>query len=500
MKTTPLTQATRRQLLAGSAAAALCPSLALAQPDSALRGITVLYRREETDALTRLEVAPQSAAAQLEEEFSRAGMKVYQPSPEAYRILDQGPEMVVNFDANAGASIVFAVAQSKRPRPGDMMIVEVRVRAKVFIGPTILVTGAQAEGVGKVIVTTPGPDGERRGLEEAARAGAREAAAKILPRLKALSAADIEARMHPVPSVVAGGTVVSVPRPQATQPVVADPNAPLPPPKRRFALLVGVSDYTRVNKQVAGEFKMGNLPGVAIDINNLYESMQKLGFEKGRIKRLENAEATSANVRKHLMTLAGELEPDDLVLVAFSAHGASREYSMSGYGLPILDDFRGTSDANAIDFWQVQALVGQLPANQVVLMVDTCHSGGVANRMPRLTIQANGNPTVSSGTVVPEPARMAADVGDPNRHYLVLAAAQPDELSLEASPNGGLFTSTLLRALRGGAGKQPVSQVFQGQVVTEVVEASQKMCRKMGGCKVQTPVLAYSGRGNMIRL
>jgi hypothetical protein len=216
-----------------------------------------------------------------------------------------------------------------------------------------------------------------------------------------------------------------------------------------------------------------------------------------------NAQATSGALRQQLMELAASTQEDDLVLIAISAHGAPKDFGPSGFGLPVLADFAGQGDANALDFWQLQSLCGNLPARRIVLVVDTCHAGGVAKLMPSAVVTAQGV-EVRSGNVSPEPDAMTraarASAALATRHFAVLAASQPEEKSLEDPPNGGLFTSRLLRGLAAGKGSLPLEAVFREHVQKQVIETSKVLCKGGGECTVQTPIFAFSGRGNMIRL
>ena len=149
----------------------------------------------------------------------------------------------------------------------------------------------------------------------------------------------------------------------------------------------------------------------------------------------------------------------------------------------------------------MQALVAGLPAGQVVMVVDTCHAGGAAKAMPSLVVSGDGV-KLRTGTVTPDPAKLTSGPGfgaESGRHFAVLAASQADELSLEDPPRGGLFTSRLLAALASAKGEKPLGQVFAEQVKPVVLKDSEALCKR-SGCRQQTPMFAYSGRGNLIRL
>ncbi len=419
----------RRSLLGWLGAAPLLGTtglLAVGAADAAVPTdtITVLYRAEGgANAPVRLDPAVQTATLALEEEFTKRGFRVLQAPPQVHAVLDQGPEVIVTFDPQAGFSMVFSLYRDVRPMGGsDKGIAEVRIAARVFVGQSIV---SPDEGRGQMMLDLS-PDtrafGERRAYDLAARKAAAELCDRTARRLRALSPADLQALAQPVPMVLPSGQVVAAPpRPApapAPAPVAAPaPAGPLPPPARRFALLIGVSDYEPV-RQRGKNISPGNLPGVADDLRNLATALKGYKFPADQIKTLANAEATSTNVRAELMKLAGQVQADDLVLIAVSAHGAPKNFGPSGYGLPVLSDFAGATDPTALDFWQMQGLVANLPAGRVVLL----------------------------------------------------------------------------------KGEAPLEQVFKDHVQPVVLRDSEAICKKSRQCKVQTPLFAYTGRGNMIRL
>lgn len=477
--------------------------------------VTVLYRREQADAPPRSDAIVQAATLALENEFLKQGLKLVQPDAKTYALLDQGPTMVVTFAADAGFSFVFSLSRSVRPMPSsDMAMADVRLSARVFVGRSILVAET---GNGRMAANLGGGArefGERRAQEQAAERAATDLVGKVARQLKALDANQIQAMVWGLPAGTAVSGGQALPATSGTHAAVqVQPNmaagqaaledGPLPPPARRFALVVGVADYGPVRARLRPQMEPGDLPGVAQDVRTMVGSLQKMGFEAGNIGTLLDGQATSAALRQQLTALAGRVQEDDLVLIAISAHGAPKEFGPSGFGLPVLSDFAGPTDATALDFWQLQSLVGNLPARRIVLVVDTCHAGGVAKLMPSAVVSSRGV-SVRSGTVVPEPDQltraMQVNPTQANRHFAVLAASQPEELSLEAKPNGGLFTSHLMRGLAAAGGQKTLETVFREQVQQQVMQASTQICQRLGECKVQTPVFAYSGRGNLIRV
>jgi hypothetical protein len=492
--------AKRRQVLQAIASTAVLPELAFAQSGGARTDlITVLYRKENTGAPNRADPSVAAATRALEAEFLKLGLRVLQPDARSYELLDKAPNMVITFAPDAGFSLVFSLYGNVRPRPAsDMVMAEVRLEARVFVGRSIL---AAETGTGRMAATLTAATkefGERRSLEQAAEKAAAELAGRIATQLKALTPERMQQLMQAPPPLIAGAKAVQL----APEPPPPDPQAPLPPPRRKFALLVGVSNYAAVRRRLP-EWSVGDLPGVDADLKNMGRALRGMGFAGDDITTLLDGQASSGGVRQELMKLAARTQEDDLVLIAMSCHGGDKDLCPSGFGLPVLSDYGGPGDANALDFWQLQSLVANLPARRVVLVVDTCHSGGVAKMMPSAVITASGVQT-SKGKGSPEPAAMAAaaqaNAALATRHIAILAASKPEELSLEDPPNGGLFTSRLLRGLNASKGQQSLEQVFVQHVEREVIETSRPLCKRIGECKEQTPMFAYSGRGNMIRI
>lgn len=479
--------------------------------------ISVLYRKDRPDAPTRLDPAVQAATLTLENDLGQRGLRVLQPSAATYELMDRGPAVVVSFAPDAGFSMVFSAMRSTRPMAGmDKIIGEVILRARVFVGHSIVL----AEEARGTMAADARPEvrefAEKRSLEQAAQSAARRLADTVARRLLALTPADVDRYSQLVPGKVSGTAVAlpttqapaPAPAPVAAPPVSPPPASPNPPateawpaPRKRFALVVAVSDYSAVRARM-GSAGPGDLPGVAVDRRNLQAGLKGLGFLPENITVLADAQATGAAVREHLGRLVATATPDDLVFIAFAAHGAAANFAPSGFGMPVLSDFTGRPGDGALDFWQLQSLVGNLPARRTVLVVDTCHSGGVTGMMVNVVVSSRGL-ALQPGTVSPEPERIAqaqAKSGPDGNAFAILAAARPEESSLEDGGGGGLFTTHLLKALAARRGQMPLEQVFREHVEKQVITESRTMCQRMRTCTVQTPMFAFKGAGNMIRL
>jgi hypothetical protein len=475
--------------------------------------ITVLYRRESDKAPNRLDPAVQAATLALESEMINRGLKVLQPTAELYALMDKGQAVVVTFAEDAGFSMVFSAYRDLRPSPGqEGGVAEVRLQARVFVGRHILVAD---EGRGQMY-TRLDPEtrefGERRAMELAARRAAADLSTKAVQRLRALSQADIDA-LVPRPGSPTTGSELAPPPGAAPMPapaaaaapapaaaaVAAAPSAPagpLPAPRRRFALVIGMSDYSSVRAN--GQPGVNDLPGVARDTRFVVDSLKQLGYAENDTLVLRDAQATGALVRSAMKKLASLVGPDDVLLLFISAHGADKEYSYSGYGMPILADYRGGKETGELDFWELQSMAKNLQG-RVVWVNDTCHSGGAATGVASVVVSSRG---VGSGGEVRGPDAGTVARGTGGQSFAILTACGPQEISWEDG-EGGVFTTRLFRALRKSGGQVPLARLFTEGVQRDVIETSRVLCQRDKSCAThpqQTPLFAFGGSGDQISL
>lgn len=548
----------RRQLLgwaAGASALAALPATpAAAQAPGGV--VTVLYRRESPQAPSRTEPVIQAATMALEKEFIERGYRVVQPTAEIYSLLEQGQGVVLTFAEDAGYSLVFSAYADMRPVPGrEAGIGEVRLAARVFVGRNIL---AAEEGRGMQetrLEPAVREFGTRRAFEVAARKSAADLAEKTHGQLASLSPQRLAELLGPKPAAAATAQVVVLPGPLAppglpggSAPAVSAPPAlpsaapapkpaappppapapPAPPPpappaptpqapaviappapapaappvpaelgpvRNRHALVIGMADYAPMRSAL--NFPIGDLPGVAKDTQHVLNSIGKLGFQSDRVTTLSNKDATGAAVRGAIKSLAGRIGEQDLVLIYIAGHGADKDQSLTGFGMPILADFR-PGDPNTLDYWELQSFVKNL-RGRVVWVNDTCHSGGAATNVNSVVVSSRG---VRAAPNVRGPdAQTVAVNAAPGQDFAILTACSPSELSLETA-EGGLFTTKLFNDLVAARGKLPLQRIYSDSLSRHVIDTSRTLCRAAGDpCAKnpqQTPVMAFNGRGNLI--
>lgn len=498
----------RRDVLSGFGGASmlLCAPKVLGQVRSDT--ITVLYRAATPSAPNRLDPAVQAALLALEEEFLARGLRVLQPKPDVYAVLDKGPSVVVTFADDAGFCAMVSAYRNLRPQPGqEMGIAEVRLQVRVFVGRHTL---AALEGRGQMATRIDAASrefGERRATELASRRAAADVAEKIATKLKDLSPAQIQELIRRAPSPSMQVAEVSLPELSApsTPPSAGGfQSAPAPgqsaveaaaPVGQRYALLVGVSDYPSL-KGPARE--QSALPGVAKDMENMKATLLHLGWDAKRIVSLVEEQATGANVRGVLKVFQRHVQKDDLILVFVSGHGAPKNHSLSGYGRPILADDTGAEDPSTMDFWELQSLVRNLACDRSVFVIDTCHAGGAATKLESVTVGASA---VTAGPALAGPSGASmAKLGDQAKHLAIVTASRADEVSGDL-PTGGLFTLTFLSALRAAKSSEPLGRVIAQRVAPAVIEQSRETCRRRGPqCRFpqQTPEIHFTGQGSQI--
>jgi Caspase domain len=502
----------RRQLLGlvsatplAAGLAAWAPAAQAAQAPVPTDLITIMYRRESEQAPARTEPVVQAATLALEREFKKRGLRVLQPTAEVYKLLDQGQGVVLTFAPDAGFSLVFSAYADVRPVPGqEAGIGEVRLATRVFVGRHILVAD---EGRGQMFTRLEPAVrefGMRRALELAAQKAATDVADKAMSQLRDLT----PERINELAGVPPGSapTAQTVPLPQALKPVSASALSaapmrpvtavPLSAPRNRYAVVVGMSNYAgvRAANKHAG---ITDLPGVAKDTTFVVDSLGKLGFASERITVLRDSQATGTALRSVIKSLAAQVQPDDAVLIFISGHGVDKDESASGFGMPVLADYR-LRDPAALDFWELQSFVKNL-RGRVVWINDTCHSGGAATNVASVVVSGQGV-QASVGLRGPDAATVAGQAGA-GQDFAILTACAPNELSLETA-EGGLFTTTLFKALVQTKGQVPLGQLFADNVAATVVERSRQLC-KSGACDKnpqQTPIMAFNGNGAAFRL
>lgn len=445
--------------------------------------VTVLYKKDTTTSAERLDPAVQSALQAFDEQLLEAGFRVIQPDPKVYEALDKAKDVVVTFSPEAGYSVLLDLTKSQRPYAGtDKTYAEARIRARVYHGRNVLASVAE---LGVTAYKSAGASD--KAFEIAAKNAVTKAVAQITDKL----------------------TGAPPPQPSTPASLLVDAGTPVPndaqiitPTGKKWALMVGVSDFTHVCR-ISG--LCGNsLPGVKVDMQAMKKTLADVGVSSDRMTWLFNEQATTTNIKKALDALRQNTAPDDLVYIYLSTHGMSKEGGLSGFGVPVTWDM---TKENFIDFEALRMAIGALNATNIIWINDTCHSGLAAEGLVTIEIGSRDFGIAPPGAFN---ASVAADLKSKN--LVVISSATGDQKAADLGSQGGLFSSIFSAGIQQTltAGQRPPSawgffkEHLDGKVQAAFKRAdfcnSARRDPKLCTQGTQQPVFASQREGKLLRL
>jgi hypothetical protein len=135
-----------------------------------------------------------------------------------------------------------------------------------------------------------------------------------------------------------------------------------------WAVIIGVSDYQNDDY---------DLHYPANDALQLYNKVSPI-FGQGHTRLLTDSDASKADIESALLDwLAPQEGPEDIVLLFFSGHGGS----FFSRNLLCPYDSLETSPANDISYSLFDSWLDALDSERVVVVLDSCESGGYASRL-----------------------------------------------------------------------------------------------------------------------
>ena len=251
----------------------------------------------------------------------------------------------------------------------------------------------------------------------------------------------------------------------------------------------------------AGEAAAATLHVVTIGINTYYDARLDLdystpdalamlsalartsasGFGKVEEHRLTNEQATKANILELLKSLH-ETKPEDEVVIYYAGHGeiVAKQWYMLPYDASLASEAEEVKSAiSAADLRD--AVVG-IGANQVMLFIDACKSGGSVE-------------TLTSALDRKVLRQVARDSG-----VAVIAASRPDQVAAELPTLGhGAFTYVMLEGLAGQADLDPGDgRITVSKLLSYSLETLPVVTEKLGAGP-QVPVGYRRGTDFLIR-
>jgi uncharacterized caspase-like protein len=228
---------------------------------------------------------------------------------------------------------------------------------------------------------------------------------------------------------------------------------------RKFALVVGVSDY---RFQDVGLTSLDYPDDDARSFAEFLRSPEGGNFGAANVTELLNGDASSISVRAALDGIAKRAGPNDLVVIYISGHGAPDPFNPKNLYFLFHDTKVVAMDKTAYPMAELQLyLETRLAAKRVIVFIDTCHSAGVNQR---------------SGKFVATRQLTREDENNISNMYLskrlfnekgraIITSSDVNELSQESAKWGhGLFTWALLDGLKGKADSNNDGYVTAGEI------------------------------------
>jgi hypothetical protein len=238
-----------------------------------------------------------------------------------------------------------------------------------------------------------------------------------------LSSADIER----IAKAVKGGEPAAASAPGASLPASPYPRFSAAERPDDLAIVVGIETYSDIASKASFAER---------DADAFKAYVRALGVPERNIVLLKGPKAGKASLEKNLEGwLPRMAKADSRVYFYFSGHGAPDVKTGQAYLVP-WDGDPNFLDATAYPVAKLYKKLGELPAKQVLVAMDSCFSG------------AGGRSVLASGA---RPLVSKIDMGSAPAKITVLAASGASEISGSLDDKGhGAFTYFLLEGLNAG--------------------------------------------------
>jgi tetratricopeptide (TPR) repeat protein len=225
-----------------------------------------------------------------------------------------------------------------------------------------------------------------------------------------------------------------------------------------YALLIGVSKYQRLPKELWLQFAEAD----ATLFEKHVRSPRGGGLPAENVLKLTDEKATTAALRNGFQTfLKGRATKNDTVLILIAGHGTVETPGTKGAYILTHDSDPQDLAGTALPMAELQTLVDQelSKVGRVAIFVDVCRAGNIGS------IKS----TAVNGVV--------EKLGDPSGQILTLMASRPNQLSYEGPEFGGghgAFSYFLLKALAGAADEDKDGKVDVGELIHYVQDEVRK--------------------------
>jgi caspase domain-containing protein/uncharacterized protein DUF4384 len=233
------------------------------------------------------------------------------------------------------------------------------------------------------------------------------------------------------------------------------------------ALIITVSEYQK-----------SPLPGVLTDRKLGIELAQRFGVPPQNIVELSERQVTREGLKQAFASMNETMMPGDKLYVYFSGHGARYFNKATGQCTESLV----MQDMHVVTNAEFAGMIRPLSAkaDKTVVMLDSCHSGGVAQAAGSRSFAAGYRPKFSAEASSPQ-CSLAVNLGSfsqargvdfhtTDHNMVILAAARNNEVAWDTS-KGGAMTYNFEQCLAGGAVDTDHSGALSMQELSDCVQA-----------------------------
>jgi WD40 repeat protein len=229
---------------------------------------------------------------------------------------------------------------------------------------------------------------------------------------------------------------------------------PEPGPGRRIALIIGISDYADSSL---------DLDYADDDAKALYDlltspTLGPAAFRKEDVRLLLDRDATAANINVGLREFIQTARENDFVLFYFAGHGVPDPNRLNDLYLMAHDSLPGNVAGTGILMRHVREAINDIPARDVLILSDACHSAGIGAAKGSRNVMVN-----------PIHEAFLEKMKHASGGLAILTASEAAQSSFESSKNRhGVFTEYLLQGLSGQADTDHDKIVTLGEVIEYV--------------------------------
>ena len=226
------------------------------------------------------------------------------------------------------------------------------------------------------------------------------------------------------------------------------------------------------------EYKKSPLPGVLTDRKLGIELAQRFGVPPQNIVELSEQQVTREGLKQAFANMNEVVMPGDKLYVYFSGHGARYFSKATGQCTEslVMQDMRVVTNTEFSNM--IKPLSAK--ADKTIVMLDSCHSGGVAQAAGSRSLADQYRPKFSPEASSPQ-CSLAVNLGSfslsrgvdfhtTDHNMVILAAARNNEVAWDTS-KGGAMTYNFGQCLAGGAADTDHSGELSMQELAACVQA-----------------------------